>query len=131
MLYTLTIILIAIICLVLIIVVLLQSGQGGGLSGGMAGNVGGGAGNMVGARRTADFLSRTTSILGGVFLVLCVLANFLIDSGTDERSVIQRSTGFEQPAVPNLDDLQRESAPAIPQQQQSPVSPEPSNDDSE
>lgn len=114
MLYTLTIILIAIICVVLIIVVLLQSGQGGGLSGGMAGNVGGGAGNMVGARRTADFLSRSTSVLGGVFLFLCLMANFLIDQGPEQRSVIQSSTGFEQPAPPNFDQPS-ESAPAIPQ----------------
>lgn len=114
MLYTLTIILIAIICVVLIIVVLLQSGQGGGLSGGMAGNVGGGAGNMVGARRTADFLSRSTSVLGGVFLFLCLMANFLIDQGPEQGSVIQRSTGFEQPAPPNFDQPS-ESAPAIPQ----------------
>ncbi len=113
MLYTLTIILIALICLVLIIVILLQSGQGGGLSGGMAGNVGGGAGNMVGARRTADFLSRSTSILGGTFLFLCLAANFLIDQDTETGSVIQRSTGFEQPVPPDFD-APSETAPAIP-----------------
>jgi len=114
MLYTLSIILIAIICLILIVVILLQSGQGGGLSGGMAGNVGGGAGNMVGARRTADFLSKSTSILGGVFLFLCLMVNFLIDQGPEQGSVIQRSTGFEQPAPPNFGDPS-ETAPAIPQ----------------
>ncbi len=114
MLYTLSIILIAIICLVLIVVILLQSGQGGGLSGGMAGNVGGGAGNMVGARRTADFLSKSTSVLGGTFLFLCLAANFLIDQETESGSVIQRSTGFEQPAPPDFQDPS-ETAPAIPQ----------------
>lgn len=114
MLYTLSIILIAIICLVLIVVILLQSGQGGGLSGGMAGNVGGGAGNMVGARRTADFLSKSTSVLGGVFLFLCLAINFLIDQDTETGSVIQRSTGFEQPVPPDFD-APSETAPAIPQ----------------
>lgn len=113
MLYSITIVLIAIICVVLIIVILLQSGQGGGLSGGMAGNVGGGAGNMVGARRTADFLSKSTSVLGGTFLVLCLLANFLIDKGPQEGSVIQRSSGFEQPAPPNLQ-LPQDDATTLP-----------------
>ncbi len=116
MLYTLTIILIAIISLVLIVFVLLQSGQGGGLSGGIAGNVGGGggAGNMLGARRTADFLSKSTSVLGATLLVLCVLANFFIDRGPGEGSTLQQrgvqteqQQDFSQPS---------ETAPAIPVQ---------------
>lgn len=112
MLYTLTIILIAIICVVLIITILLQSGQGSGLSGGMAGNAGGGAGNMVGSRRTADFLSKSTSALGGTFLVLCLLANFLIEDESAQDSVIQRSTGFQETETPELQVPQEQEQPA-------------------
>jgi preprotein translocase subunit SecG len=92
MIYTILVILIAIICVLLILVVLMQSGQGGGLSGGLAGNMTTGSGNMIGARRTADFLSKATSVLGGAFLVLCLMANFAIDrQSTQQRSVIQQS----------------------------------------
>jgi preprotein translocase subunit SecG len=92
MIYTILVILIAIICVLLILVVLMQSGQGGGLSGGLAGNMTTGSGNMIGARRTADFLSKATSVLGGAFLVLCLMANFAIDrQTTQQRSVIQQS----------------------------------------
>jgi preprotein translocase subunit SecG len=109
MLYTLTIILIAIICVVLIITILLQSGQGSGLSGGMAGNAGGGAGNMAGSRRTADFLSKSTSALGGAFLVLCLLANFLIEDDGARDSVIQRNSGFQETETPQLQVPQEQS----------------------
>jgi preprotein translocase subunit SecG len=92
MLYISIVILIAIISVLLILVVLMQSGQGGGLSGGLAGNMNMGSGNMIGARRTADFLSKSTSVLGGALLVLCLLANFAIDrQSTQQRSVIQQS----------------------------------------
>ncbi|MDI6401859.1 preprotein translocase subunit SecG [Balneolaceae bacterium ANBcel3] len=106
MLYTLTIILITIIAVLMVIVVLLQSGQGQGLSGGIAGGGGiGGGGNMMGARRTADFLSKSTTVLASIFLTLCVLANFFIDQETVSQSTIQQqgipteqSTDFDAPA---------------------------------
>lgn len=114
MLYTLTMVLIAILCVLLIIIILLQSGQGAGLSGGIAGNPGGGAGNMIGARRTADFLSKSTSILGGVFLTLCLLANFVIDRDATEGSALQRG-GFDAPIEERFE-LPQETPSAIPTQ---------------
>ncbi len=87
MLYTIILILIVLICLLLTLVVLLQSGQGQGLSGGLAAM--GPASQMIGARRTADILSKATSYLGGAFLTLCVLANLFIDGGAPTRSAIQ------------------------------------------
>ena len=93
MLYNILVAVITIICALLILVVLLQNGQGSGLSG-ISGGGGGGAlgGNSgLGARRTADLLSKATGIFGGAFLVLCILANFAIDrSGTSPaRSILQ------------------------------------------
>lgn len=88
MLYTIVLILIVLICVLLTLVILLQSGQGQGLSGGLAAM--GSASQMIGARRTADILSKATSYLGGAFLVLCVLANFFIE-GSGTRSAIQSS----------------------------------------
>jgi preprotein translocase subunit SecG len=86
MLYTVILILIVIICVLLTLVVLLQSGQGQGLSGGLAAM--GPASQMIGARRTADILSKATGYLGGAFLTMCVLANFFIDSN-NTRSAVQ------------------------------------------
>lgn len=89
MLYNILVVVIAIICALLILVVLLQNGQGGGVSGmGGAGAIGGGHGGL-GARRTADLLSKSTSVLGGTFLVLCILANFAIDRQEVDRSILQ------------------------------------------
>ncbi|MGM0545557.1 MAG: preprotein translocase subunit SecG [Bacteroidota bacterium] len=95
MLYTIILSLITIICILLIIVILLQPGQGQGLSGGLAGGMSGGQG--LGARRTADLLSKSTTVLGTALLVLSVLANFAIDSGDVTESAVQQS-GVEQPA---------------------------------
>ncbi|MDX1617553.1 MAG: preprotein translocase subunit SecG, partial [Balneolaceae bacterium] len=119
MLYTIIITLIVIISVLLTIVVLLQPGQGQGLSGGgIAGGMAGGGG--LGARRAADLLSKSTSVLAGALLVLSVLANFAIDSGEPTESAVQQS-GVEQPVQGN--DIQNPSqspsaVPEIPQNQQ-------------
>ncbi|MDV7391441.1 preprotein translocase subunit SecG, partial [Arthrospira platensis SPKY1] len=81
--------LIVLICVLLTIVVLLQSGQGEGLSGGLAGGALGS--QVMGARKTADLLSKSTTILATLFLVLCVLANFAIDRQGVTRSAVQQN----------------------------------------
>ncbi|HAH52385.1 MAG TPA: preprotein translocase subunit SecG [Balneola sp.] len=93
MLYNILVAVITIICALLILVVLLQNGQGSGLSG-ISGGGGGGAlgGNSgLGARRTADLLSKATGVFGAAFLVLCILANFAIDRTGQgpTRSILQ------------------------------------------
>ena len=108
MLYNIIVGIIAIICFLLIVVVLLQPGQGGGISG-----MGGGGGGGLGARRTADLLSKSTSILAAIFLVLCVLANFAIDRGQVNESVLQGGG----PGVNAPIESPSQTAPAIPQQQ--------------
>lgn len=103
MLYNIIIAVITLICALLTLVILLQNGQGQGLSGigGGGGSLGGNAG--LGARRTADLLSKATSILGGAFLVLCVLANFAIDrqGSTPSNSILQQGAPVEDLAAPS------------------------------
>lgn len=89
MLYNIIISVITLICVLLTIVVLLQPGQEQGLSGGLAGANAGGQG--MGARRTADLLSKATSVLGSALLVLCVLANFAINRNVRTESAVQQS----------------------------------------
>ena len=80
-----------IVAFLLIVVILLQSSKGGGL----AGSFGGGqVGTVFGVRRTADFLSRATTILATTFIVLSLIINiFFVSSPTSNiESVIQRGT---------------------------------------
>lgn len=55
------------IAIALISVILMQRSEGGGLG------VGGSSSGFMTARGAADFLTRMTSILGGLFIVLSVL----------------------------------------------------------
>jgi len=78
---------------------------------GGAGAIGGGGG--LGARRTADLLSKSTSVLAAIFLVLCVLANFAIDRGNANRSILQEGA----PATEMPIESPSETPSAIPQTQ--------------
>ncbi|MDZ7772686.1 MAG: preprotein translocase subunit SecG [Balneolaceae bacterium] len=110
MLYYIILSVIILICVLLTIVILLQPGQGSGMTGGLAaGSMAGGGG--LGARRTADLLSKSTSILGGALLVLCVLANFAIDRQEVNQPAVQQS-GVETTQGMNNPS---QSAPPIPQ----------------
>lgn len=113
MLYNIIVAVIAIICFLLIVVVLLQPGQGQGISGmGGAGAIGGGGGGL-GARRTADLLSKSTSVLAALFLALCVLANFAIERQAQNRSILQEGPGGVNAPV----EAPAETPSAVPQQQ--------------
>ena len=85
--------------ILLIIVVLMQASKGGGL----AGTLGGGTmGTMFGVRRTADFLSKSTTVLAAIFIGLSLIINlfFLPNKSTTRESVIQR--GSQQSVPPPL-----------------------------
>jgi preprotein translocase subunit SecG len=64
----------ALITILLVVVILIQKSEGGGLG------VGGSQGLHVGARR-ADFMTRMTQILGGLFVALSIL----LAAGGQER----------------------------------------------
>jgi len=77
-----------IVCLALIIVVLLQSSKGGGLAGAFGG---GGGQTMFGGQETATFLSKTTTYLAVLFMVLSLALALLSSrqSVSAPRSVIR------------------------------------------
>lgn len=79
------------VSILLIIVVLMQASKGGGLAGTFGGMS---MGTMFGVRRTADFLSKATTVLAGIFIGLCLLINlfFLPNKGTSQESIIQQGT---------------------------------------
>lgn len=62
-------ILIIVVAILLVLIVLVQNSKGGGLAANFAGNT-----QVMGVRKTADFLEKATWVLIGVFFVLNVLA---------------------------------------------------------
>lgn len=115
MIYGIIISLITLICILLIVVILLQPGQKEGLSGGLAAGMAGGS--SMGARRTADLLSKTTAILAGLFLGLSVLANFAIERGEANQSTIQQQSNFGEPVEQQDFSVPSETESAVPQQE--------------
>jgi len=96
-----------IVCIVLVLVVLLQSSKGGGLAGAFGG---GGGQTMFGGQETATFLSRLTTYLAILFVVLSLLLAFLSArrSSTGPRSVVREAAQQTQGTVPtgkSIDEL--------------------------
>jgi preprotein translocase subunit SecG len=69
---TLIIILIILACFVLGFFVLIQNSKGGGLASNFAGS-----NQIMGVRKTADFLEKATWILAGSIMFLCLFVAFL------------------------------------------------------
>ena len=64
--FTFLLVLQTLIAAALVGVILMQRSEGGGLG------VGGSSAGLMTARGAADFLTRATAILGGIFIVLCI-----------------------------------------------------------
>ncbi|MCY4170205.1 MAG: preprotein translocase subunit SecG [Bacteroidetes bacterium] len=119
--FTLIIVIIALIGVVMTGLILLQAGKGGGLAGIASG---GATTQILGARQAPDVLERGTWILATVFITLCILTNFVIDDGSSQRSVLQQSEQSTQQSIPApeaipppLEDISPEPTP-LPEQQQ-------------
>jgi preprotein translocase subunit SecG len=98
--YTLAIVLIFIVCLLLVLIVLVQNSKGGGLASSFSGN-----NQIMGVRRTTDFLEKATWYLAGALLVLCILASAFIPRHEVKRqSMIEEKiqTTVDPSQVPNF-----------------------------
>jgi preprotein translocase subunit SecG len=98
--YTLSIVLIFIVCLLLVLVVLVQNSKGGGLASGFTGS-----NQVMGVRRTADFLEKATWYLAGALLVLCVMASAFIPRDQSlQDSIISKQiqTAVDPTQAPNF-----------------------------
>lgn len=98
------------IAILIIIIVLMQSSKGGGLAGTFGGSQ---MGAMFGVRRTADFLSKLTTILATIFIALSLVINifFLPGKSTPTESVIQRGVESVPPPLPPMQTNQPDNAP--------------------
>ena len=98
--YTIFAILIIITSILLVLVVLVQNPKGGGLSS----SFGGGAGNQImGAKKTTDFLEKATWTLAIALISLSLLSNFAIPRNTDsEVNTIKAQEQIDEAVIPNL-----------------------------
>lgn len=90
-------VLIFIVCLLLILIVLVQNSKGGGLAANFSSS-----NQVMGVRKTTDFLEKATWTLAGALLVLCVLAAAFIPRATVEpdQSIMQEQ--IEEAQDPNV-----------------------------
>ena len=92
----------------LVLVILMQRSEGGGLG------VGGSSSGFMTARGAADFLTRATSVLGGLFIFLSI-ALAAIAGSTGEPAVIDTSLAREAPAqAPATAPGAPQPAPSVP-----------------
>ena len=73
--YTLITILIVIVCVFLTLIVLVQNSKGGGLAANFSAS-----NQIMGVRKTADFLEKATWTLAGSLIVLCMIAALVLPS---------------------------------------------------
>jgi preprotein translocase subunit SecG len=106
----------SLIALALISVILMQRSEGGGLG------VGGSSSGFMTARGAADFLTRATSILGGLFIILSIVMAAIagvtrepvkIDTSLAGKTSQTQQTAPVQP-VPGTQPQQNQQAPAVP-----------------
>ncbi len=98
--YTVFAILIIITSILLVLVVLVQNPKGGGLSS----TFGGGAGNQImGAKKTTDFLEKATWTLAVALIVLSLASNFAIPRANNDISdEIKAQDQIDNAIIPNL-----------------------------
>jgi preprotein translocase subunit SecG len=91
-------VLIFLCCLFLGIIVLVQNPKGGGLS-----QTFGGAGTQImGARKTADFLEKATWTLAIALCVLSIFSAFAIPRGASNQGGVQTELSVDENAMPPM-----------------------------
>ena len=74
-------VLIIIVCILTTLIVLVQNSKGGGLAANFSSS-----NQIMGVRRTTDFLEKATWTLGAALIVLSLLAGLTIPSGNKEEN---------------------------------------------
>ena len=78
--FTAITILIVLVCILLVLVVLVQNPKGGGIASGIIG-----ANQLMGVKKTSDFIEKLTWGLAITLVVLCLAASFALPSGEDRQ----------------------------------------------
>ena len=109
MIYNIVIVLIFIVCVLLVLIVLVQNSKGGGLASNFAG-----ATQIMGARRSTDFLEKATWTLAGALLVFSLIASMSIprDTSDPNRSKIEDQLNTNTPGQTETPILPSNQQPA-------------------
>jgi preprotein translocase subunit SecG len=113
--YTLITVLIFIVCILLVLIVLVQNSKGGGLASNFQSS-----NQIMGVRKTTDFLEKATWVLAGSLLVLSIMGSAFIprDQLMQEQSRVRQQieTAIDPTQIPNfptaVPEETDESAPA-------------------
>ena len=79
-------VLIVVVCVFLTLIVLVQNSKGGGLAANFSSS-----NQIMGVRKTADFLEKATWTLAGSLVFLCIMAAFILPSRSNldpNRSIL-------------------------------------------
>ena len=106
--YPIITILIVIVCVFLTLIVLVQNSKGGGLAANFSAS-----NQIMGVRKTADFLEKATWTLAGSLVVLCLLAALVLPA-TNEASTSILNEQIENAADPSAIPSFPTSIPTIP-----------------
>lgn len=89
-------VIIFIVCVLLILIVLVQNSKGGGLAAGFSSS-----NQIMGVRRTTDFLEKATWTLAGVLLFICLTASIVIPKMSRDvrKSAIEERINVQDPAA--------------------------------
>jgi len=94
--YTLFVILIVLAALLMIGIVLIQESKGGGLASNFSSS-----NQIMGVRKTTDFVEKSTWGLAISMVVISVICAYVAPKATDSESVIERSATEQQQTNPN------------------------------
>ena len=94
--YTFISILIVIVALLLVLIVVVQNSKGGGLAAGFAST-----NQVMGVRKTTDFLEKATWWLAGSLVVLSILATFFLPRQKENLDSVIRDEIIE--SIPEQD----------------------------
>ncbi len=95
--YNLITVLIFIVCILLVLIVLVQNSKGGGLAANFQSSA-----QVMGVRKTADFLEKTTWALAGALLFLSILGTAFIPRGGSEAESSRLQEQIQNVADPNM-----------------------------
>jgi preprotein translocase subunit SecG len=94
--YTFISVLIFVVCFLIVLLVLVQNSKGGGLASSFSSS-----NQVMGVRKTTDFLEKGTWILAASLVVLCIMATaFLPRQGEQAKSAIEKQIqGVQDPSA--------------------------------
>jgi preprotein translocase subunit SecG len=92
--FTIFLVLIAIVCFLLIVVIMVQNPKGGGLSSTL-----GGSQQLGGVQKTTDFLDKSTWTLATILIVLILLSSLAFPSANTVEQIPAEPTETAAPAT--------------------------------